>query len=101
MDTERSSKELEQVLICQHCEEEITPRDWVAENNAALHHACLIRMVAGSVAHQLGYCSCFNKTSDCGDPEKLTRRKAAHLAYLVHLYLREAENENERSSRDT
>jgi hypothetical protein len=42
-----------------------------------LHWECHVRTVVGSVAHQLGICSCVNPNSDEHDPPSLTRREAA------------------------
>ncbi len=67
--------------FCLHCEEPIFPWDHtVPLNNGefAMHHACFMRGVIGSVGHQLGMCSCHGETdtSEIG----MSRREAAEFA---------------------
>jgi hypothetical protein len=45
------------------------------------HFECHLRTVIGSVAHQMGQCSCHGGTEH--DPPGLTRRQAARAAYRV------------------
>ena len=66
---------------CPHCGEPILSEESarLINGGAALMHAeCLIRVVAGSVAHQLRRCSCFGGTEE--DPPGATRRQAAKEA---------------------
>lgn len=43
-----------------------------------IHHECMLRMVIGSVGHQLKKCPCYGGTEE--DPEDVTPREAARLA---------------------
>ena len=75
---------------CAHCHETIVAGDdgwWVPylgspgePRELAFHHACHLRGIIGSVAHQKRLCSCYVPGSTCGDDPKLTRRKAAEAA---------------------
>lgn len=49
----------------------------------AMHRACYLRSVFGSVGHQMGICPCYGGTVD--DPMGLTKRQAAEAAaeYLM------------------
>lgn len=51
------------------------------ENLGPLHYECQMRMIAGSVGHQLKQCSCYGGTME--DPEGLTKREAAIAAYKL------------------
>lgn len=44
------------------------------------HNECLARQMLGSVAHQLGLCTCVNPESKHEDPPGITRRQAAKAA---------------------
>jgi len=79
---------------CGHCGEPIAAEDtgWliphVAGSAASLlpfHHACHLRGVVGSVAHQERRCSCFIPGSQAEDDPALTRRQAAEAA-LAYFY---------------
>lgn len=61
-------------MNCVYCDEPIL----AGESQNELHPECLIRMVAGSVAHQLHVCSCFGGVDV--DPRGLTRRAGARNA---------------------
>ncbi len=41
------------------------------------HRACLLRTIFGSLAHVMRQCSCYDRSSTCGDPPVLTLREAA------------------------
>jgi hypothetical protein len=72
---------------CAHCEEPITAQDhgWVLPpQELSFHHACFLRGVIGSVAHQQRRCSCFIPGSTCSDDPALTRRQAAEAALDEH-----------------
>ena len=70
-------------MTCPHCVEPITADDATERtgNGEVLHRECLIRMVAGSAAHQLHECSCYG--GDREDPPGLSRRQAARLALQI------------------
>jgi hypothetical protein len=67
-----------------HCEEPILPGDALPEEidiqpvGRNYHRECLVRMVAGSAAHQLRECRCYGGTRE--DPPEMTTRQAAILA---------------------
>jgi hypothetical protein len=66
-------------MICEYCNEEIrTGESSVPEN---FHRECIVRIVLGSAAHQLGECSCFG--GDRADPPGFSAREAAQLAYAT------------------
>lgn len=80
--------------MCGHCKEPIAAGDdgWVLPycggpeepRELTFHHACHLRSVIGSVAHQQGRCSCFVPGSLAEDDPALTRRQAAEAA--LHYY---------------
>lgn len=47
------------------------------------HHECFARQLFGSVAHQVGTCTCANPESPHHDPPGLTRRQAARAALFL------------------
>lgn len=68
--------------VCPYCNEPILdgePAFPVNSNSTFLHTECMARSCLGSVGHQQGQCSCFDKedTSEIG----LTLRQAAKAAY--------------------
>lgn len=67
-------------MKCVYCEEEIGPGERADNIGSDFHRECLFRSVAGSVAHQMGECSCYRKGSTENDPPMLTMRQAAKLA---------------------
>jgi hypothetical protein len=70
-------------MKCLHCQEEIVAGDPILPFNngeVAMHRACGLRSIIGSVAHQMKTCSCFVCGSSDGDPEGMTRREAAEAA---------------------
>jgi hypothetical protein len=71
---------------CVYCSERILEGDdgFVDAGNSATHRECHIRMIVGSVAHQLGACSCKLGADAVDCEEGLTPREGAKLA-LAHL----------------
>lgn len=70
--------------ICTYCEEPITAMDRLGTTPTE-HHECLMRMVVGSISHQLKKCACYGGAWE--DPPELTKREAARLAldyFLEH-----------------
>lgn len=73
---------------CQRCGEPIRAGDcgWMIPyydgeaREVPYHHACHLRGILGSVAHQQRKCSCYVPGATCGDDPKLTRRQAAEAA---------------------
>lgn len=66
-------------MTCPYCAEPILESEPVREiANGTLHEECLVRMVIGSVGHQLGVCSCYGGVAE--DPPELSLREAARLA---------------------
>lgn len=65
---------------CEWCEEVLDRVD------QRMHPECLVRVLLGSAAHQLGDCSCSGGTRE--DPPDVTRREAAKLAYDTFWMLR-------------
>lgn len=69
-------------MTCLYCEEPILPDEPHNEiANGSLHVECNVRMLMGSAAHQLRECHCYGGNRE--DPEGMTRRDAARLAYEV------------------
>jgi hypothetical protein len=74
-------------MNCMHCGEPLLPDEAVPAESRVLpagagvnyHRECLVRMVAGSAAHQLRECTCFGGTRE--DPPGMTARQAAILAF--------------------
>jgi hypothetical protein len=64
--------------ICAHCHEEIKPFELIPDANGKFHRECLLRCVVGSLAHQLGTCSCHGGTGH--NDESLTLRENAKAA---------------------
>jgi len=51
------------MMICGHCEEEVTKEEmWGSLNGQPAHQECLFRLTAGSAAHVLKECSCYGGT---------------------------------------
>ena len=65
---------------CEYCHEPL------AKGETQFHRECLVRMVAGSAAHQLGECSCFGGSRE--DPPGLSLRESAKLAAEACFLLR-------------
>ena len=71
-------------MTCPHCVEPILPEEPTRiiihdGSPARFHVECVMRMVVGSAAHQLGDCSCTGGTRE--EPPGLTKRQCAILAY--------------------
>lgn len=47
----------------------------------AIHYACFVRQIIGSVAHQQRRCTCFGGHEE--DPPGISKRQAARLALLM------------------
>ncbi len=75
---------------CEHCGEEVLPGEApeMMPKMQNWHRECVLRVVAGSAAHQLGDCMC------CGgrrhDPPGMTKRAAARLAAETWAILQKA-----------
>lgn len=88
---------------CGHCKEPIAAEDtgWLIphyDGSAAsllpFHHACHLRGVVGSVAHQQKRCSCFVRGSQAEDDPLLTRRQAAEAA-MTYFYQGRSQSDTE------
>jgi len=76
-------------MICIWCGEEVLPEEllvgfYCIRGSGQLHRECMIRTIIGSLAHLQGKCSCRVKGSCEGDPEGVSKREGARLAY--HFY---------------
>lgn len=71
--------------ICGWCDEPVEARHQHPAFDQPLHFACGFRMVAGSVAHIEGRCSCFIVGSEESDPPGMTKREAALAAVRAAL----------------
>lgn len=71
---------------CMHCEEPFKRGDdGFSEASGYVHRACRIRLVLGSVGHQMGRCSCYVKDgTSFEDPPGMTRREAAEAALTLY-----------------
>lgn len=68
------------MISCMHCGELILPNEVIVDVPAArLHRECLVRSLAGPIAHLEKKCSCFVPGAIEGDPPGLSRRAAAKL----------------------
>lgn len=85
-------------MTCPHCGEPIHVGDDAIEmgGGGRLHRECLIRMLVGSVGHQLHLCSCYG--GDYEDPETLTKRDAARAAADLACSLRKVNSSRRRDS---
>lgn len=63
---------------CAHCGEDIKPGERGPATGEPVHRECLIRLIVGSISHQLGKCRCYG--GDWEDPPELSVREAARLA---------------------
>lgn len=72
---------------CLYCGEEIAPGDGVPitgpDGPEAMHRACLLRTVVGSVGHIKKACHCFGGCEE--DPPGLTKRQGALAAEKLYL----------------
>lgn len=78
-------------MICQFCSEPITEAEQELSTpkfgGAALHLECGFRAMLGSLAHLNHSCGCYVAGSTAGDPEDMTPRQAAKLAYAYWTWL--------------
>lgn len=76
----RKAHALAKKMNCFHCNEPVLEEGEEATDIAdgRLHRECHIRMVAGSLGHQSGLCSCFG--GEMEDPPGLSVREAARVA---------------------
>lgn len=70
-------------MTCIHCEELIVEGDTgtIEWQDGVFHYECRIRLVAGSVGHQMRKCSCYGGTEE--DRPGITKRQAAIKATNV------------------
>lgn len=70
-------------MNCLYCSEPVLAGEPFRVVNGAdrLHPECMIRMVAGSVGHQLKSCPCFGGRDD--DPPGASKREGARAAAAV------------------
>lgn len=90
--------------LCGHCREPIAAGDdgWLIPYGGgpnepcelAFHHACHLREIVGSVAHQQKRCSCFVPGSQAEDDPLLTRRQAAEAA-MTYFYQGRSQSDGE------
>jgi hypothetical protein len=65
---------------CLHCHEPITvAEEKLTQMSSQMHQECLLRAVAGPIAHQERRCSCFVPGATESDPPGLSKRAAAKL----------------------
>lgn len=68
---------------CTYCDERILDGEdgFIDSVGHPFHRECLMRMVIGSVAHQMGTCSCFMGANGVDDDEDgISLRQAAKLS---------------------
>ena len=71
-------------LICIRCEEIILPHEVMPDFKECREHwECMMRSIAGSVAHQQGRCSCYGGMGE--DDENLSARENARAAARYYL----------------
>jgi len=71
-------------MTCDHCSTPIEPADLADHvHGGRFHYFCIVRMVVGSVGHQLQRCSCYG--GDASDPPRLSRREAALAACYLNI----------------
>lgn len=68
---------------CLYCEEQLFAGEPL-DPPGYMHLECAIRVVAGSVGHQIGLCSCPGNPGILDDPPRMTKRQAARVAALLH-----------------
>jgi hypothetical protein len=74
-------------MNCIYCGDTILPHEISLPINIGdvIHIECSIRMIVGSIGHQIKTCSCYG--GDYEDPPGMTKHEAAHLAALMHSFL--------------
>jgi len=73
--------------ICAHCSEEIKRFELIPDCGGRMHRECLLRNVVGSLAHQVGTCSCYGGTRH--DDPNLTLRENAKAAARYFMNVQE------------
>lgn len=73
-----------EIMTCIHCTEPVLPEE--RQTQADLHYECNVRVVAGSVGHQMHECSCYGGKRE--DPPDMTTRQAAKAAYETWLLMK-------------
>lgn len=73
-------------MNCPYCREPVLDNEPKGrfQNGDTIHPECLVRMLAGSVGHQLRACSCYGGTED--DPKDKTLREGARMAAKLFCY---------------
>jgi len=72
-------------MTCIHCDEPIAEGDTgTLQLEGAMHYECRLRLVVGSVEHQLKLCTCFGGTQDHNHLELTKRGDACAAASLWH-----------------
>jgi hypothetical protein len=68
--------------VCDHCVEEIQMGEsGFIVSGRLFHQECWLRLIIGSVGHQMKLCTCFKgPEAALEDPENLSIREAAKLA---------------------
>ena len=63
---------------CVYCQEPIADKDngFVDAAGSAMHRACFLRDIVGSIRHQLKMCSCFGGCDRNDEPELTVRQEA-------------------------
>jgi len=72
---------------CIYCGDPVFPNEISLPINISdvIHRECDIRMIAGSIGHQMKTCSCYGGNYE--DPPEMTKREAAHAAAFMFLLL--------------
>jgi hypothetical protein len=72
-------------MNCLYCDEPVINGESVQRiNNGGdnLHLECFIRMIVGSIGHQLCQCSCYGGSEE--DPPGASRREGARIAAILY-----------------
>jgi len=73
-------------VTCFYCDEEMVDGEALTDTRPErFHRECLVRIVSGSVGHQMHECECYGGTR--GDPPGLSLREAARAAHALYLKL--------------
>jgi hypothetical protein len=79
-------------MNCSWCDEDLLiddgPIKVLSGGATGVHRECYIRMLMGSVGHQMKTCSCFGGKDE--DPEGMTKHEAAHAAAILYFATRAA-----------
>lgn len=70
---------------CFYCRERIERADngFIDGGGSVFHRSCFLRLVFGSVAHQLRTCACY-VGGECSEPPDMTIRQEAEVAVKLH-----------------